>query len=84
MCWELSSEGAEMCHDDPYKSSRYQNPIMIPINVLLMVKWLGLPYLYAITNEALQEAFGTTTTPKKIKCTKVEPETILKLCGYDS
>lgn len=74
-----------MCHDDPYKSSQYQNPTVIPVNILLKVKRLGLPQLYTLTNEALQKTFGITPTPKMyIKCTKVEPETKLKLCVYDS
>ncbi len=67
MCWESSGEGAEICHDDSYKSSQYWNPIMILVDVLMMVKWLGLLYLYALTNETSQKAFGTTITRKKNK-----------------
>ncbi len=33
----------------------------------MMVKWLGLLYLYALTNETSQKAFGTTITRKKNK-----------------
>jgi hypothetical protein len=74
-----------MCHDNPYKSSQYLNLVVIPINVLMTMKWLGLPELYALTNEVLQKTFGTTTTPViYIKCTKVKPKTGLKLCVYDS
>jgi hypothetical protein len=54
-----------MFHDDPYKSSQYHNPTIIHVDALLTVKWLGLPYLYALTNKALQKSFRTTTTPKK-------------------
>jgi hypothetical protein len=42
-CVGNPSEGAEMCHDNPYKSSRYWNLVMIPVDALMMVKRLGLP-----------------------------------------
>ncbi len=53
MHWESLGEGVEMCHDNPYKSSRYQNLVVIPIDALMTMKWLGLPWLYALINEAL-------------------------------
>jgi hypothetical protein len=38
-----------MCHDNPYKSSRYWNPTAILVDVLMTMKRLGVPYLYALT-----------------------------------
>jgi hypothetical protein len=43
----------EMSHDGPYKSSQYQNLIVIRINSLMPVKLQGLPCLYTLINEAL-------------------------------
>jgi hypothetical protein len=51
MCWGSSDEGVEMCRDNPYKSSLYQNLIVIFINVLMIVKWQCLSYLYALNNK---------------------------------
>jgi hypothetical protein len=65
MQWESLGEGAEICHDDSYKSSQYWNPTMIPVDALMTVKWLGLPWIYTLINEASQKASRTTITPKK-------------------
>jgi hypothetical protein len=43
MQWESLGEGVEMSHDSPYKSSQYQNLVMILVNTLMMVKLQGLP-----------------------------------------
>jgi len=45
--------GAKISHDRLYKSSQYQNYIVILVNTLMSVKLQGLPCLYTLINEAL-------------------------------
>jgi hypothetical protein len=53
MQWESLDEGAEMSHEGPYKSSQYQNLVVILISILMPMKLQGLPCLYTSINGVL-------------------------------